>query len=117
MFFVSGPVVVSPKKTISFQLCLPNGDRQNIKWWKIKDHSVKEITYGITCRISRYLYGPVKDDLHTFEITDAETEDSATYYFSFKDRASNKICVLVDGKYVFNDIKFLYYFTRQIIST
>lgn len=113
MFFVSGPVVVSPTKTISFQLCLPNGDRQNIKWWKIKDHSIKEIT----CGISKYLYGPVKDDLHTFEITDAETEDSATYYFTFKDRASNKICVLVDGKYVFIDIKFLYYFTRQIIST
>lgn len=42
--------------------------------------------------------------MHIFEITHAETEDSATYYFSFGGKASNKISVHVDGKYIFNDI-------------
>lgn len=64
------------------------------------------------CCILRYLYGLVKDDLYIFEIIGVEIEDSVIYYFFFKDRVSNKICVFVDGKYVFNDIKFFYYFMR-----
>lgn len=64
------------------------------------------------CGILKYLYGLVKDDLYIFEIIDVEIEDSVIYYFIFKDRVSNKICVFVDGKYVFIDIKFFYYFIR-----
>lgn len=98
MFFVSGPVVVSPSDTITFQLYLPipTDSKINIKWWKIKDQPIQEIK----CGIKKYLYVQKDNHMHTFEITDAETEDSATYYFSFGGKASNKISVHVDGKYI-----------------
>lgn len=94
MFFVSGPVVVSPSDTITFQLYLPipTDSKINIKWWKIKDQPIQEIK----CGIKKYLYVQKDNHMHIFEITNAETEDSATYYFSFGGKASNKISVHVD---------------------
>lgn len=96
MFFVSGPVVVSPSKTITFQTYLPIKDFSRTKWLKMKDQSTKEIKLDE----EKYLYTQ-KDHMHKFEITDAKTEDSATYYFSLEDMSSNNISVHVDGKYIY----------------
>lgn len=38
--------------------------------------------------------------MHRFEITKAEAEDGATYYFSVEGMESNKISVHIDGKYI-----------------
>lgn len=95
MFFMSGPVVVSPSETITFQSCQYNQDLSNIKWWMIKDHSIKEIKPDNT----KYLYQK-KDNIKRFEITIAEKDDSATYQFSLNNMRSNKISVHVDGKYI-----------------
>lgn len=63
----------------------------------MKDQSTKEIK----CDNAKYLYTiDHKTNMHKFEITEAETEDSATYYFSFGGMVSNRISVKVDGKYI-----------------
>lgn len=96
MFFVSGPVVVSPSKTITFQTYLPIKYFSRTKWLKMKDQSTKEIKLDK----EKYLYTQ-GDHMHTFKITNAKTEDSATYYFSLEDMSSNNISVHVDGKYIY----------------
>lgn len=105
MFFVSGPVVVSPSKTITFQTYLPIKDFSRTKWLKMKDQSTKEIKPDNV----KYLYTQ-GDHMHKFHITNAETEDSATYYFSLEDMLSNNISVHVDGKYIYIYIYFQRYF-------
>lgn len=98
IFFVSGPVVVSPDETITFKAYVPIQGFSNKMWLKMKDQSTKEIK----CDNAKYLYTiDHKTNMHKFEITEAETEDSATYYFSFGGMVSNRISVKVDdsGEY------------------
>lgn len=95
MFFMSGPVVVSPSETITFQSYQSNQDLPNTKWWMIKDQSIKEINPDN----KKYLYQK-KDHIQRFQISIAEKEDSATYQFSLDNMKSNKISVHVDGKYI-----------------
>lgn len=66
----------------------------------MKDQSTKEIK----CDNEKYLYTQ-KNNMHKFEITKAETEDSATYYFSLGGMMSNRISVKVDGKYILMFLK------------
>lgn len=96
MFFVSGPVVVSPSETITFQSYLPIRNCSNPKWWKIKNRSIKEIKFDNT----KFIYTQKEYHMHRFEITKAEAEDGATYYFSVEGMESNKISVHIDGKYI-----------------
>lgn len=92
MIFLSGPVVVTPNETITFHAFLPNQNFSNMKWWKIKDQSKREIEIGI----GNTKYVELND---RFEIFNADKEDSATYQCTADDMKSNTINVYVDGKY------------------
>lgn len=95
MLFISGPIVVSPLETITFQANLPRRGNMNARWWKIKDQSKEELEDDQKYRI---IYQT--NDTVCFEIFWADKEDSAAYQLSLGKRRSNKINVLVDGKYV-----------------
>lgn len=96
MIFISGPVVVSPSETITFHAFLPNQKISNMKWWKIKDQSKKEV------EIDRKKYLEIKEgnNICRFEIVSAEKEDSATYQCIADNMKSNTINVHVDGKFI-----------------
>lgn len=108
MFFMSGPVVVSPKDIITFQLYMSREDHLKTKWLRIKDQSIKELNPDN----KKYLYIE-----KGFQITDAEKEDSATYQFSLNNKKSNKISVYVDdsGKFS-NQGNCLRFFALQAVS-
>lgn len=93
--FISGPVVVSSKEEIIFETYLPGLQLLNIKWWKKKDGSTKEI--GIN---SEKYDTKEQNNEYTFIISNAEEEDSAEYQISSTDMKSNAIYVHVDGKYI-----------------
>lgn len=93
--FISGPVVVSSKEEIIFEAYLPGLQLLNIKWWKKKDGSTKEI--GIN---SEKYDTKEQNNEYTFIISNAEEEDSAEYQISSTDMKSNAIYVHVDGKYI-----------------
>lgn len=96
MLFISGPVVVSPLDRITFQAYLPEREKMNAKWWKIKDHTKEELKVDN----KKYLFSCQSNDIVCFEIVCADQEDSAAYQLSFGKRRSNRINVCVDGKYV-----------------
>lgn len=93
--FISGPVVVSSKEEIIFETYLPGLQLLNIKWWKKKDGSTKEI--GIN---SEKYDTKEQNNEYKFIISNAEEEDSAEYQISSTDMKSNAIYVHVDGKYI-----------------
>lgn len=96
MLFISGPVVVSPLKRITFQAYLPGREKMNAKWWKIKDHTKEELKVDN----QKYHINYQSNDIVCFEIFWADQEDSAAYQLSLGKRRSNRINVCVDGKYV-----------------
>lgn len=95
MIFLSGPVVVTPNKTITFHVNLPNQNFSNMKWWKIKDQSKREVEIGI----GKYSVINEGCNVYRFEIVNADKEDTATYQCTADDMKSNTINVYVDGKY------------------
>lgn len=95
MIFISGPVVVSPSETITFHAFLPDQNVSNVKWWKIKDQSKKEVEIGS----GKYSVIYEGDNINRFEIFNAEKEDSATYQCIADNMKSNTIYVHVDGKF------------------
>lgn len=97
MSFISGPVVVSPSDTIIFHAFLPNQKISNIKWWKIKDQTKKDVEIGS----EKYSVICEGDNIYRFEIINAEKEDSAAYQCTADDMKSNTINVHVDGKYIY----------------
>lgn len=94
MIFISGPVVVYPEETIMFLTCLPGREILNVKWWKIKDQSTKELKIDY----DKYCIYQMEDKIR-FEITYADKDDCAAYQLSFGNKRSNRIYVQVDGKY------------------
>lgn len=94
--FIAGPVVVSSKEEIIFEAYLPGLQLLNLKWWKKKDGSTKEIG------INSEKYSSTKDqnNKYKFIISNAEEEDSAEYQISSTDMKSNAIYVHVDGIYI-----------------
>lgn len=107
MIFISGPVVVSPSETIIFHVFLPNQSISKIKWWRIKDHSIKELKIDS----EKYLVIIEGDNRYRFEIVNAEKDDSARYQCTADSMKSNTINVHVDGKYIYpcqtHDLKLL----------
>lgn len=95
MVFISGPVVVAPSETITFHTFIPHQTVSNIKWWKIKDQSKKEVETGS----EKYSLKSKGDGIYVFEIVNADKEDSAAYQCTTDDMKSNTINVLVNGKY------------------
>lgn len=96
MIFISGPVVVTPSKTITFDAYLPGQGIFNAKWWKIKDQSKKLLEVDD----KKYCIYQMKDKIR-FEITLADKDDSAAYQLSWKTKKSNRINVHIDGKYIY----------------
>lgn len=96
MIFISGPVVVTPLETITFHAFLPNQKISNIKWWKIKDQSKKDVEIGS----EKYSVICEGDNIYKFEIFSAEKKDSAAYQCIADNMKSNMINVHVDGKYI-----------------
>lgn len=94
MIFISGPVVVSPTETITFHTFLPNQNFLNMKWWKIKDQSRREVDIGS----GKYSVINEGNHIYRFEIVNAEKEDSAAYQCTADNMKSNTINVHVDGK-------------------
>lgn len=106
MLFISGPVVVSPLETITFQADLPNRGNMNARWWKIKDQSKEEIQHDN----QKYRIIYQTNDTVCLEIFWADKEDSAAYQLSLGKRRSYKINVFVNGKYVHLLDSFLMYY-------
>lgn len=96
MIFISGPVVVTTLKTITFHAYLPGRGLSNVKWWKIKDQSKKLLEVDD----KKYCIYQMKDKIR-FEITLADKDDSAAYQLSWKSKKSNRINVHIDGKYIY----------------
>lgn len=95
MIFISGPVVVTPSETITFDAHMPCRGLSNVKWWKIKDQSKKVLEVdGI-----KYCMCQMKEKI-CFEINLADKDDSAAYQLSWKSKKSNRIYVNIDGKYI-----------------
>lgn len=96
IILLSGPVVVLPSDTIIFHAFLPNQNFSNMKWWKIKDQSKREV------EIVRRKYSEINEgyNIYRFEIFNAEKEDSAAYQCTADNMKSNTINVYVDGKYM-----------------
>lgn len=97
MIFISGPVVVLPSDTIIFHAFMPNQNFSNMKWWKIKDQSNKEVEIGG----GKYSVIYEGGNIYRFKIFNAEKEDSAAYQCSADNMKSNTIYVHVDGKFVY----------------
>lgn len=102
MLFISGPVLVSPLETITFQANLTGLANMNAMWWKIKDHKKERIKHAN----QKYHITYQSTDKVSLDIFWADEEDSAAYQLSLGKRRSNKINVCVDGKYV-NLFRFL----------
>lgn len=96
MLFISGPVVVAPSETITFQAYLPRRGNMSAKWWKINDKSKEELKDDK----QKYHINYQTNDKICFEIFGADKEDSGAYQLSFGKMRSNKINVRVDGKYI-----------------
>lgn len=96
MIFISGPVVVLPSETITFHVFLPNENFSNMKWWKMKDQSKREVETGS----GKYSVIKQGDNIYRFEIVNAEKEDGAAYQCTVDNMKSNTINVYVDGKYI-----------------
>lgn len=96
MLFLSGPVVVPPLETITFQAYVSGGEKMDARWWKIKDHTKEELEDDS----QKYHINYQSNDIVCLEIFWADKEDSAAYQLSLGKRRSNKINVCVDGKYV-----------------
>lgn len=111
MLFISGPVVVSPLERITFQAYLPERERMNAKWWKIKDHTKKELRDDN----QKYHINYQSTDKVSLEIFWADQEDSAAYQLSVGKRRSNRINVRVDGKCV-NLLDSFVFHVRRICS-
>lgn len=94
MLLISGPAVVSPLETITFQTVLPDKRFSQAKWWKVTEQSTTEIQFGA----EKYLTYQ-KNKTLVFEIVNADEGDSAAYQFSLDNMKSNKIHTFVDGKY------------------
>lgn len=95
MLLISGPAVVSPFETITFQTVLPDKKRfSQAKWWKVTEQSTTEIQFGT----EKYLTYQKNKTLE-IEIINADKGDSAAYQFSLDNMKSNKIHTFVDGKY------------------
>lgn len=88
--------MVSPLERITFQAYLPGREKMNAKWWKIKDHTKEELKDDN----QKYQINYQSTDKVSLEIFWADQEDSAAYQLSLGKRRSNRIYVLVDGKYV-----------------
>lgn len=97
MIFISGPVVVLPSETITFHVFLPNEHFSNMKWWKMKDQSKREVETGS----GKYSVKKQEDNIYRFEIVNAEKEDGAAYQCTVDNMKSNTINVYVDGKYIY----------------
>lgn len=97
MLFISGPVVVSPLKRITFQAYLPGREKMNAKWWKIKDHTKEELEDDN----QKYHINYQSNNIVCLEIFWADQEDSAAYQLSLGKRRSNRINVCVDDSGTF----------------
>lgn len=97
IIFISGPVVVLPSETITFHALLPNQNFSNMKWWKIKDQSKREVETGS----GKYSLINEGNNIYRFEIVNAEKEDCAAYQCIADNMKSNTIYVHVDGKYIY----------------
>lgn len=95
MIFISGPAVVTPSETITFDAFFPGQGISNAKWWKLKDQSKQLLEVDD----KKYLIYQMKDKIR-FEITLADEDDSAAYQLSWKTKKSNRINVHIDGKYI-----------------
>lgn len=97
MIIISGPVVVSPGETITFQAYLSDKKFSDGKWFKLKNSYITqiEVDHKKYCTLHNF----EKLNVHQLDITNAEEDDSATYQFSINDIRSNTITTCVDGKY------------------